>query len=430
MGGEGMRERLSDDEVDLVLGGMSSETQCYLDSTPLPPRTLDAVRRYVAGDTLDEIGATQHVTRERVRQIINSSPWSVPQLKDARRAYVTHRTDVLTTRLREWSRANPTEPLDVAAGLFQIDEAQAAALLGRQARGHRDDKPRAYSRHSDEQILSDIRRCFADTGKVTAAAFSAWAREHNVPGSQTAAMRFGGWSAAVGAAGIRGNAKVERESRFDDDDLWAALVEVLRSNPSATARDADEALKSRRELPSFALIRQRIGLPWSQMRAEVRALLNGTSDGDPQWVNRVLAQRDWNTLRTQLDPVGVVKEAIAELGPALTMAEFSDWAKAGQRPGPATLARHFGGPWPSLVIAAGGKPSAKALSKVGKRVAHKDAVTDVMRFLQDVPGGSSSSYEKWRAARSNATSLSTVLLRCGTWAEVVRQANERMNARR
>lgn len=65
----------------------------------------------------------------------------------------------------------------------------------------------ATERWTDEQLLDAVRRCAADEGEpLGIASYISWRRTQPgiTPSEGTIGGRFGGWPAALAAAGIRG----------------------------------------------------------------------------------------------------------------------------------------------------------------------------------------------------------------------------------
>ncbi|MGO3505487.1 MAG: homing endonuclease associated repeat-containing protein [Brachybacterium tyrofermentans] len=318
-------------------------------------RALLSARAYAMGATLQELGDRFELTRERIRQLLSlETPWSSTAIGAAVRLLGAERRDEQKRAVEQWSMEHPAEPLSSAVRALGMSEAQVHELLGRRRTHHVPLAPRASHRRSDEDILQDLREYHRRTGLTTAAGFTDWAREQGVPGHQTVAIRFGTWNDALRVAGLRTVVGAPRSS-FTDEDLWAAIIALVRAADGGTsARRAEEWLKSRPAAPSFALIRQRIGISWAEASAEALAVVRGESDRDPLWIAAVTAERDWNQLPEPIDDLQHIRDAIAELGRHLSLQRYSGWAKENRRPAGGTLIRRCGKQWSELLLEAGG----------------------------------------------------------------------------
>lgn len=396
--------------LDLVMSGSD-----YPDE-----RAAACARAYVMGATLQEIGDRFGVTRERIRQILSQyTPWSSTELATALRHLNEARQAEQRRAVEAWSLMNPAAPVAEAAALLGLSEAQVLERLGRRRRRHVPAAPKQSpsTRRPDEMILEDLRAYQRATGSTTAAGFTEWAREQNVPGPQTAAIRFGTWNDALREAGLSSEGGAIRKT-ISDDDLWAAAIAAVRApDGGTTARAVEDWLSTRDAAPSIALIRQRLRMPWAEIAATALAVINEDPTLDAEWARRVSAERDWDTAPEQIDPLSHVRDAMAELGPTITTAAYSAWARTHRRPGAPTLQRRTGKKWSELLAEAGGTPNR---TKTRGRTA-KECLEFVRSFLADHPGGGSAQYAQWASAHE-APSLSTVTSRWGTWNEALELA--------
>lgn len=387
-------------------------------------RALQMAHAYGRGATLEQIGEQWGVTRERVRQIINAeSGYTAPELAEHRRLKAAEEKQFLKAGVLAWSEANPGVDLHEGARHFGVERDEFKRLLGRRARFHEASAVRRSFRSgaSDEQLLQHLRRFHAETGDTTAAAYTAWAKQEGVPGHQTVAIRFGRWNRALTAAGIRRAEPVRRESVYTDDDLWAAAMEAFGS-PEAPVTHAEFAdwLQAREGMPSDALIRNRLQVPFSTLRhAAVRMVATGEVYRSV-CTGGVFEPRDWAALiRRQDDPLGPIRRAITDLGPKLTCNAYADWAKEHRAPSALTLMRRTRLRWGALVEAAGGQ----ANHRRNNGYSDEELLDWVRRFLGESDSRSSSAYMEWQPAR-HAPTLTTILARFGSWAEAVSVAQQ------
>src|SRR5699024_5754380 len=251
-------------------------------------RASRSARLYAFGATLQEIGDLFGVTRERIRQILSrDTPWSSTDLSAAAKALAAARRTEHTAAADEWSRTHPAAPLDAARAALGLSEEQVRRLLGRRRSRHEPafEVPRETARRTEEEIVADLRAFHTETGKTTCQAFTAWAREHDVPGHQTAAIRFGTWNEALKAAGL-GEEKGAPRSSFRDEDLWAAVLSAVQAEDGGTTfRAVSDWLAQRPAAPSGVLIRKRLcgqeGGSWTETVTTALAVLNAPADFHP-----------------------------------------------------------------------------------------------------------------------------------------------------
>lgn len=393
--------------LDLVLTGFECRDQ----------RAVICARAYAMGATLQELGGRFGVTRERIRQILGKeTPWSSTDISNALRGLRAARLAEHERAALAWSTAHPGAPVSKGVAALGMSEQQVLERLGRRRSRHQPAgrKKTSSTRRSDDQILSDLRAYHLETGKTTAAGFTDWARDNEVPGPQTAAIRFGTWNDALRAADLA-QAMGNKRSNITDEDMWAALVSLVQApDGGTTAVVAEEWLAAREGAPSLALIRQRLGMSWSEIVARALAAVNDDPSLDFAWVQRVKAPRDWNAIREQGDPIESVRDAIAHCGPRITTAKYGEWAQVNGRPGAATVQRRAGMTWPQLVTAAGGTPNR---SKVKGRTV-EECRQFVADFLAESPRGGATDYGQW-AKENGGPSRSTITDRFGSWEEAV-----------
>ena len=417
-----------DQELGIVAPGEPGYLDTVLAGTGCKDlRASRSARLYAFGATLQEIGDLFGVTRERIRQILSrDTPWSSTDLSAAAKALAAARRTEHTAAAEEWSRTHPASPLDAARAALGLSEEQVRRLLGRRRSRHEPafETPRETARRTEEEIVADLRAFHTETGKTTCQAFTAWAREHDVPGHQTAAIRFGTWNEALKAAGI-GEEKGARRSAFRDEDLWAAVLCAVQAEDGGTAfRAVSDWLAQRPAAPSGVLVRQRLcgheGGSWTETVTTALAVLNAPEDFDPAWIAEVTAPRDWDTPPEEPAPLEHVRAAIDALGSRITTARYGAWARAEGRPTLATLQRRSGKVWTELLAEAGGDPNPSKLRNLGRTQVGEH----VTRFLAEHPSGGVADYGPW--ARANkAPSRSTVIDRFGTWSAAVEACRTR-----
>lgn len=404
-----MRQDMSDKEARALLTSIA----------PVPddiePRVLDCAVRYARGETYQAIGAQHNITRERVRQLIKNSPWS----PDAIRAKVFEleegRVDEVVARVKRWSDDNPGQPLATGVKTLGVDERTMRSILGPRVRAHLPSLSKAGSkkRATNDDIIAAMKQCAKDTGELTTASFSQWAREHDSVGPQTAAQRFGSWAKAVNASGVRKARSVERFRRHSDEDLWAALVEGMRHDPTFTSDEWARWAAQDPDVPSLATIRTRLALSWAELRDEALRIIAGTSDRGEAWMREVTRPRNWPSISSEnpaTNPQEHVRAAIEQLGPDLSIVQYNEWASKEKRPQYLTLRKHSGLGWADMVEQAGGiRPRPKVAKLSDEQIAQA-----LKEFFDSQEDTKVNAYQAWAAERE-MPSLQTVFRRVGPW---------------
>jgi len=114
-------------------------------------------------------------------------------------------------------------------------------------------------RISDEELLAMLREAVRITGGyVEYRAWQAMRREHGWPDAGTINKRFGGWVAALEAAGVHAPATVEAVEREEARSILKAVRVLLVGR--ITEQDYEHLrVRSRRELPEWDELISRIG---------------------------------------------------------------------------------------------------------------------------------------------------------------------------
>lgn len=383
-----------------------------------PQRTTLRVRRDPAGDR----GPLRCHPRADPTDPLPGHPWSSTDLSAAARVLAQVRRAEHASAAEHWSSTHPAAPLDEAPAALGLSVGQMRQLLGRRRSRHEPafDAPREATRRTEAEIIEDLRAFHAETGRTTCQAFTTWAREHDVPGHQTAAIRFGTWNEALKAAGI-GTDKGAPRSAFRDEDLWAAVLSAVQAPDGGTTfRAVEEWLARHPAAPSGALIRQRLcgheGGSWTETVATALAVLHSPEDYEPAWVEEITAPRDWDTPADEPDPLDHVRAAIDALGPRITTARYATWARVEGRPTMATLQRRTGKLWTELLAEAGGEPNATKI----KNRSNAEVREYMARFLAEHPDGGTVDYGT-RSRENAAPSRSTVVDRFGSWNAAVEE---------
>ena len=243
------------------------------------------------GLTLQAIGDTFGITRERVRQILVMS--NGPTADDVRvyRASQAHADRVRRqTELVEWLRSHPGSALRQAGKSLGWSDAELATAITRDAHRlsvqARDGQ--AYQQYTDDKVFGAIRGAWALTRDsadgLSGNRYQELVDSGHVDGPSAARLvqRFGSWSRAVDLASVPAGRTPQRDysSDWTDGELLAFVVSYL-ADPDARGTYAgwDQWRRvNAPSAPSGALLRLRMG-KWSSIKAMALAS-SATSPAD------------------------------------------------------------------------------------------------------------------------------------------------------
>ncbi|MEX3565698.1 homing endonuclease associated repeat-containing protein [Micrococcus endophyticus] len=384
---------------------------------PSTPRAVRMAREYFEGSTLAEIGERFGRTRERVRQLIrDEAGYSTKELKAYRELLADEEFRMKRAAAVSWSERHVGVPISVASQDLSLSQQELRRLLGKRVKFHLGEaKPRKTSSATpDEVLLSALREFYEETGETAAQSFTQWSRSHGVPTHQTVANRFGGWNAALERAGIAVTDRRRSRSKYSDAELVEALVDAWSSaTPPRTYLELSDWLSARPGMPSAALIRNRLGVGFEEMRARALRVVAGQSMGFP---GRKRTRVDWKgKLDPGDDPLTLVRRAIEDRGPRLTVAAYNSWAAEHGVPAMPTVLRRAGTNWVQLVEAAGGTPNPP---KPANPFTTEELRVWMERFMTESATHSQSAHEEWRLAHGGP-SAQTITTRLGPWREVL-----------
>jgi hypothetical protein len=135
---------------------------------------------------------------------------------------------------------------------------------------------------SEERLLAGVRAVAERVGRAPRCGdYKRLGKPLGLASFSTVCIRFGSWSAAVEAAGFEHAApNRSRRRRWDERACWEALGRVSDElGDLPRYQRYDQLASSRDDLPSGAMLRQRLG-PWSQIAAALRERRG--ADGVPQ----------------------------------------------------------------------------------------------------------------------------------------------------
>ncbi len=246
-------------------------------SGALPPSDRDAaiVAARERGDTLQEIATRFGLSRERVRQILaRGSAASARESKIARAERELTRSErrreeVLAAFRAGWGPKAIAGRLGLSRGcVSRLIEThatpadRAARRLAQRVTAQRTGPPG----HSDEDLIEAVKQVVKDAGHVPLSKeYAVIAKASGLPSLSTVESRFGGWSAALRAAGITDLPEPRRRRRWTEEACMEAvrsLAAELGSLP--TLREYERLSAGRSDLPCAATVRNRLG-SWSRL---------------------------------------------------------------------------------------------------------------------------------------------------------------------
>lgn len=235
------------------------------------------VRRYLDGETLEEIGFTVDLSRERVRQIIVEGGYSVKELraqrKNAAEKLFGERQQAVASWIEAHKGCTPAELEDhFSASMPQLDEfltPRLRILILTEV----DDEPTgqfsAYTKWSKEQILLALRQAAKKTSPLTREAYDRHVASKAVigPVGSRIVHIFKTWTIACAIAGVESGDAVRDnyEKEFSTNDLLNALALFIQESESLSPESYDAWESQREGLPSGITIRLKFG-SWTAAR--------------------------------------------------------------------------------------------------------------------------------------------------------------------
>ena len=225
---------------------------------------------YTTGATLEEVGATFGLTRERVRQIFGEAGLptrSITETQSLRRDRTVHqRSEEICAAFSESKDVEEVaRRLDIPRGLVREVVASHLPPLERRR------SPRATTpKYPTAGLIAFLQEVAAAVGRPpTVGEYDRYAEVRRIdddrswPSTHTYVKRFGSWRKALAQAGLPVGPRRASPSRrrFSDEDCIEALREVawtIDRPPTITAYN-DLARASQGRLPSAITITNRLG---------------------------------------------------------------------------------------------------------------------------------------------------------------------------
>ena len=230
------------------------------------------------GASLDTIGRTFGLSRERVRQVVKAKGGvDLDTVRDARRMADRARDE----RLRELifsavATRLPRSHRDVAL-LIGAEEGEVRRVGGRELTAYLGTSHKAASRWSEEATFKALREAATYEWPLSRGAYQGLLDSGEVAGPSVARIeQVYGWATACHRAGVESPGREGRvyQSTWTDEDLWHYAAEYVKhTGPAAPFQGyqrwrADHAP----EAPSSGVLRNRLG-KWNDVRRTI--LLEG-----------------------------------------------------------------------------------------------------------------------------------------------------------
>lgn len=241
-------------------------------------RADDMVARYVRGETLQTIGDSYGLTRERVRQILRrDGRVGAADARSARQADEAERIRRLRTRALEFLRAREPLTRRQAARRLDVDVSDLVEALG-------DDGPRLLLRppsneeqdFTHEDCIEAVQQVAEALGRTSVAADdydNYRARHPGRPSSVRLIQRFGSWNQLCAEAGLDLNpGRGTYSRRWSQDDLAGFVADYLATPGNRGVYAEYDELAPSRGWASGQTVRNSFG-SWNA--AKSAALLRG-----------------------------------------------------------------------------------------------------------------------------------------------------------
>ena len=254
-------------------------------------RNIAIARECLAGATLQEIADRHNITRERVRQISKEFGVSGAVATAARRAskerHASQHVEELRRRYRSGEDiAASARALELARGPADDVLKRSLTPTDRAVRGANSARalPAAARLEKDKQLLKAIVGLAVANGgePPTTDQYRIEALRLGLPGPQTVMTRFGSWTAAIEAAGLRARPPKRNYTRIWDDRRCraAALAAARELGRWPSVAEYERMADGRADLPSSATLRNRLGA-WSAIGLDLAIGLEGGPPADP-----------------------------------------------------------------------------------------------------------------------------------------------------
>lgn len=244
------------------------------DANKISPAYL--VRRYFNGETLDAIGKSVDLSRERVRQIIVEGGYSVKELRAQRKAIAEQQLAQQQQALSSWIESHKGCTTAELEAQFGTTMQGLSGLLTTRLRAliltdedKKNSENSARVKWSHEQILFALKQAAKRTSPLTREAYDQLVTSKSVMGPVGSRIIhiFKSWSIACAIAGVESGEAVRDnyEKEFSTSDLIEALIQFIHESESLSPDSYDRWESQRDGLPSGITISLKFG-SWTAAR--------------------------------------------------------------------------------------------------------------------------------------------------------------------
>ena len=244
-------------------------------------RNREMVDLRTRGKSLGEIGEKFGVTRERVRQILlKSDAPSFQEVKALRESIKADKLEEIRSSALERASKLPHKTIDEIAQELNVSAIELKRVLTPQESNLFARPLRSGSQKwSDQQIVDVLREAATLEFPLTVKAYSNLLEDGFLKGPSAAriSQRFRSWQNACDLAEVEAGtrSRPRDQSRWTDDDLYAAIILYLRLPQSTgAARDYDSWASDQDDVPSMGTLRNRLG-EWNQIRNTAIEMMAG-----------------------------------------------------------------------------------------------------------------------------------------------------------
>lgn len=244
----------------------------------------DLVRRYLDGETLEEIGLAVDLSRERVRQIIVEGGYSVKELRAQRKndaaKLFADRQQAVASWIEAHKGCTPGElENQFGVSVQQLDEFLTPRLQNLILTEGKDEETgqfSAYTKWTKEQTLFALRQAAKKSSPLTREAYDRHVASKAVIGPVGSRIIhiFKTWTIACAIAGVEPGEAVRDnyEQEFSTNDLLNALAMFIQESESLSPESYDAWESQREGLPSGITIRLKFG-SWTAARRRALEVL-------------------------------------------------------------------------------------------------------------------------------------------------------------
>jgi hypothetical protein len=236
----------------------------------LDERTRQMHSAYVTGLTLEQVGKLFGLTRERVRQIFREADLSIRSTSETRALRSKHLLEGCGEEIK--AAFLISHNVEQVAHRFGLPIAVTKEFIKTQFPHTWERRPQKPPdpKYPTEEILELLREAAAAVGgELREPSYRRYAQGRSIadgrswPSNATVTARFGSWSRALIAAGLKPLGRLSSQShrKFSDDDCVKAIrviAEKLGEAPTVAAY-REFARESDGAYPSDATLRQRFG---------------------------------------------------------------------------------------------------------------------------------------------------------------------------